>query len=506
MMNAMIDKLTEAVERQPRRVLVWLIGLFVVIWTAVPILVCGNLQLDLAEGLALGKEWQLGYWKHPPLPWWIDDLALRLTGAVGSVYALGPLSVAICLYIVWRFGREVTTATQALIAVLVLQGLHFFNFSAVKFSHDPLQLPVWALAGWTAYRAMSRRTSLDWIVAGAALALAFWTKYSAFALAATLGLVMLFDPAVRPVWRTRGPYLMAATFLIVLAPNLWWLVTHDFLPFQYATARASRAAHWWQYGTYPLLWAVSQLFFLLPPVLLLGLYFGFRRPKPVGGSTTFAMRYVAALAIGPFVVTTVTAIALGSKLVAMWGFPLWTFLPLAILMWFAPSVAPPLRIFSAVALVVFFVVPTLYAAVEVLEPLVRDRDKATYFPGREMARQITERWHAVTGKPLRYSGGIGSGFGPGEFAPNLLAVYSPDQPHVVAHGSLRLSPWVDAEDLRRSGVVIAWQQGGPATELPADIKAAYPAAQLQPSLVLPQKGLFTHRQVTVSYAFVPPAP
>ena len=41
-----------------------------------PILVCANLQLDLAEDLALGKEWQLGYWKHPPLPWWLADLTL----------------------------------------------------------------------------------------------------------------------------------------------------------------------------------------------------------------------------------------------------------------------------------------------------------------------------------------------------------------------------------------------------------------------------------------------
>jgi hypothetical protein len=32
-----------------------------------PILICPNLQLDLVDDLALGKEWQLGYWKHPPL-------------------------------------------------------------------------------------------------------------------------------------------------------------------------------------------------------------------------------------------------------------------------------------------------------------------------------------------------------------------------------------------------------------------------------------------------------
>ncbi len=41
-----------------------------------------NLELDLAEDLALGKEWQLGYWKHPPLPWWLADLVYRLTGQI----------------------------------------------------------------------------------------------------------------------------------------------------------------------------------------------------------------------------------------------------------------------------------------------------------------------------------------------------------------------------------------------------------------------------------------
>ena len=57
-----------------------------------------NLQLDLAEDLALGREWQLGYWKHPPLPWWLADLAYRVAGDVRAVYLLGPVSAAVCMY------------------------------------------------------------------------------------------------------------------------------------------------------------------------------------------------------------------------------------------------------------------------------------------------------------------------------------------------------------------------------------------------------------------------
>src|SRR5579885_3244707 len=106
--------------REPGRCLAAVLILHVVIWSVLPALLSHNLQLDLAEDLALGKEWQLGYWKHPPLPWWLADLAYRATGDIRAVYILGPLSAAVCMYLVWRLGREVVGAFQALLAVLAL--------------------------------------------------------------------------------------------------------------------------------------------------------------------------------------------------------------------------------------------------------------------------------------------------------------------------------------------------------------------------------------------------
>src|SRR5262245_43973986 len=115
--------------RNPGTTLAILIGAHVLVWTYVPLLICQNLQLDLLEDLALGREWQLGYWKHPPLPWWVADIAYRITGSHNSVYALGPLAAALCFYGIYLLAREVTDARNALIAVLALEGVHFFNFS-----------------------------------------------------------------------------------------------------------------------------------------------------------------------------------------------------------------------------------------------------------------------------------------------------------------------------------------------------------------------------------------
>ena len=187
MSTSRIDAAVAWARRRPEAVLAWVLGLHLLVWTALPILVCRNLQLDLAEGLALGKEWQLGYWKHPPLPWWLDDLAFRLVGDVHAVYVLGPLAAVAAMWAVWRLAREVVEPVAALIAVLALEGLHFFNFSVPKFGHDHTLMVLWPLTAWCFHRALTRRRLLDWMLAGALLALCFWSKYTAFAFAAKIG-------------------------------------------------------------------------------------------------------------------------------------------------------------------------------------------------------------------------------------------------------------------------------------------------------------------------------
>jgi 4-amino-4-deoxy-L-arabinose transferase-like glycosyltransferase len=492
----------EFARRRPGAALAWVLGLHLVLWTALPILVCSNLQLDLVEDLALGKEWQLGYWKHPPLPWWLADALYRLTGQIDSVYLLGPLVAVLCLYFVWRLAREVVDPIMALAAVLALEGLHFYNFSGVKFAHDQMQLPFWALIGWFVYRAISGAWALDWIAAGAFLGLAFWSKYAAFSLAATIGLILLFDPAARPAWRTRGPYLMAAAFFIVIGPNLWWLVENDFRPFQYVDMRAVEATHWYQFVTFPLRWTISQVFYLVPTIVLIAMLFGGRLPKQSTAALPFARRYVTALALGPFLVTTAIFGVLGRLPVAMWGYPLWSFAPLAFLMWFAPSPdGRALRQFAAAFAIVFVVLPVAYAADELLEPVVRDRQKATHFPGRAMAELVTRRWREVTGTPLRYVGGAPIAGGGGEFAANNVAVYSTDRPHVLVDGDPKLSPWIDMADFDRTGGVLVWQS---AQSMPEALRERFPQAQPQPPVVLPPQTLVRRSPAVIQFAIVPP--
>jgi len=502
-----IDSATAWASRRPAAALGAVLAYHLVVWTALPLLVCRNLQIDLAEGLALGKEWQLGYWKHPPLPWMIEDLAYRLVGDVHVVYVLGPLAAAIAMYVVWRFARELLPPTTALIAAVALEGLHYYNFSVPKFGHDHVIMFMWPLTGWCFYRALMHRRRADWILAGVLLALCFWAKYTAFVFAATLGLFLLLDRDARKVWLTPGPYVMAVAFLVVLAPHLWWLVASDFQPFRYVEARAVHATRWFQYVTFPIQWIGGQLLALSPAIALLAIVLWPRggRMEPARNADPFARRIVMALAFGPFVITTIVALVLGRLPIALWGFPLWSFAPLAVLMWFEPQ---PRRFaaFARLLLVILVAWPLIYAAVELFEPFLRDRPKATQFPGRLLAETITRQWREKTGRPLRYVGGAEVGTGPGEFAANNVAVYSPDRPHVIVHGNPALSAWIDMADVDRQGAVLVWQPAPGASGLPANIRATFPRAELQPPLTLPRQTLHAVSPDIVHYAFVPPLP
>ena len=67
-----------------------------------PAILYPNLPLDLIEALTYGREWQLGYDKLPPLPWWMVEIVYRLIGRDFAYYSLAQVVVVrvfcVCLY------------------------------------------------------------------------------------------------------------------------------------------------------------------------------------------------------------------------------------------------------------------------------------------------------------------------------------------------------------------------------------------------------------------------
>jgi 4-amino-4-deoxy-L-arabinose transferase-like glycosyltransferase len=471
------------IERRPGSAFGAFLGLHFVVWTALPTLLYANLPLDLIEAVTYGREWVLGSDKLPPLPWWLVEIMYRLFGADIAYYALAEAVVVAAFALVWTTARPLVGPVRALVAVLIIDGLHYFQYTAAKFNHDVIQLPFWALAGYAFHTALKRGRLADWLLLGFAFGGALWAKYFVVVLAAPYALFLLFDRDARRALRTPGPWLGAALALLIASPHLVWLVDNNFVPFHYVDVRSAPARGWFDHLLHPAIFAAGQLFFMLPALFIAAMFI-WPRPSPSSATPNlepaaddFDRRIVTVIAFGPAAAMLALIGVSGRGAITMWGYPLWLFVGLWIVL-FVPQPLDAARLKRVVGAwaVVFAALVVAFVANYTVLPLIDHRYRAEFFPGQALGTDLTQRFHAATGQKLRYV--IGSMWLGGN-----LAHYSPDQPSVLIDGLPRRAPWIDLNDLHAKGAILVWY----GDTMPADFAAIAPSAQVGQPLTLPMR-------------------
>lgn len=470
------------------------LALHAAVWTALPALLYANLPLDLIEALMYGREWQLGYDKLPPLPWWLVEIAHRLIGHDFAYYLLAQISVVTAFALVFAAARPLVGSLGALVAVLIVDGLHYLNYTSAKFNHDVIQLPFWAMAGYALHRALRGGRLMHWALLGLALGMSLWAKYFVVVLVAPMLLFAVVDRDARRALFTPGPYVAAAVALLIVAPHLVWLVRNDFLPFAYAEHRAVLPRGWYDHLWRPFEFAVSQLFFLVPSLLIAAPLAWPRGEREAGEAGAFDRRIATWLAFGPFATVIAMGIVSGRGAVAMWGYPLWLFLGLWMVLTARRALGGPLpRVLLTWAIVSGALALAFVANYSVL-PRIDHRYRAVFFPGGTMGREIGERFQAATGEPLRYV--IGTMWDGGN-----VAHYAPSQPRVLVDGKPERAPWIDLADLRAKGAAVVWTDGDRDT-LPAQFATIAAGAAVQPPLRLHYR--HSSKPLEVGWAIVRP--
>jgi Dolichyl-phosphate-mannose-protein mannosyltransferase len=474
--------LSKRIAAAPGRAFAAFVALHVVVWTALPTVLYPNLPLDLIEALVYGREWQLGYDKLPPLPWWLVEIAYRIAGHDYAYYLLAQLAVVVAFAGVFAMARPVVGVLGALVAVLILDGLHYLGYTAAKFNHDVIQLPFWALAGFAFHRALRGGNWRHWLLLGLAIGLLVWAKYFVAVLALPLGLFVLFDRDARKSLATPGPYIALAAAVAIMAPHLVWLVQNDFLPFSYAEHRALPSRGLLDHVWHPLQFAISQLFFLIPSLLIaLPLFWPRRAASELPAAATadaFEQRVVALQAFGPMATVLALSAISGRGTVAMWGYPLWLFVGVWLVL-IARRALDDQRLGRIVITwaVVFTGLAIAFIGNYGVLPYYDHRYRAVFFPGGELGREISQRTRAITGQPVAYV--IGSMWDGGN-----VAHYSPDHPRVLIDGKPERAPWIDLDDLRRRGAVVLWTTGD-LQIVPPELRTIAPDAAVQQPFSVP---------------------
>jgi Dolichyl-phosphate-mannose-protein mannosyltransferase len=490
-----LSALAAWIERRPGAAFAAFAALHAAVWIALPTVLYKNLPLDLIEALTYGREWQLGYDKLPPLPWWLVEIAYRLFGTDLAYYALSEIVIVATFAIVFAAARPLVGAVGALVAVLIIDGLHYFNYTAPKFNHDVMQLPFWALAGLAFRSGLRHGRSIDWLLLGIALGLAAWAKYFAAVLAIPLALFLLVDRDARRALATPGPWLALAAALATMAPHLVWLVRNDFLPFVYASARSVPSRGALDHLLHPLAFALSQAGALVS-ALMIALPLRWPRPtERAAKADDFDRRIVTLLAFGPAATVIALSLVTGRGLVAMWGYPLWLFIGLWLVM-ASGALIDRARLARVAALwaVVFIGLAGAFVVNYAVMPAIDHRYRAAFFPGDRLAEEIAQRFRAATGTSLRYV--IASMWVGGN-----IAHYAAERPRVLIDGNPRRAPWIDLADLKAHGAAVVWVTGD-RTSVPAEYRAVAPDAQIGPPFTLPARN--SVGEIEIGWAILPP--
>jgi hypothetical protein len=485
----------------------WLLGR-TLLWTLIATLTQHVPPLDTVEWLCWGRQWQLGYYKHPPLAAWVADAAFRLTGgSFFGVYLAGYIAIAVAIWCVWQLARTMLPPRQALAATVCLDGLVYFQYAAAEFNNQVLLIAFWALAILSFYRALTGDRLRDWIGTGAWLGLALWCKYSAvFLVVPLLGLWLWRNRLRRP----SRPLIVAFTTAVIFLPHFVWLYQNDFPTLRYAALRAAGDTETFDHRWSALMFLLSQGLRLVPVMVVVGMMVRRRTGSTSDGKQSIAYAsgslgspdrpFVAVAVLGPLVLHLVASVALGVTLRDIWGAPLWTFSGLLVLLFVQTdsSYRAWRRTIAAWATVV--ALSLLLVLAGNLAGGWRGKPQRIHYPGRQLAAELTRRWQERFETPVPIVAGdwwlAGLICCHAPHRPTLYASlepaafgvdpYSrPGDPRRYVSPDPRTSPWTGDADLNARGGLLVWDADAYGEDVPEWLTERFPRTLPQKPLVLP---------------------
>ncbi|SRR5579883_1350078 len=450
----------------PERWLCLFIAVHVIAWTLVPAIVRYNLPLDSIEGAVWGHQLEWGYDKNPFMNGWLTALAVYLSPQSGwAIYLFSQLSVAACFWAVWQLAKNMLSPVYALLAVMLLEGMQYYNFHAIDFNDNTLELSLWALTIYFFYQALCKPSHWSWLLTGCFAGLGVMAKYYTFALLAAMALFFFLHTPYRKQLKTFPPYLGLLIFLAIILPHVIWLFFHDFVTVHYMMQRTASEPSWKNHIAFPLQFSIEQ-FQVAIPMLFLSLFLLPFTPRKHGAPSpkaSFDQAFLLYMGLGPFLLTVLLSLLLGIKLRAGWGMPLLSLWGVLLLLWMRPSltVAKVYRFITIVFLLMgALLIGYSYSFIRSSDP------SSANFPGRVIAQAITQSWHTTYHVPLAYVAGP-------RWVGGNIAFYSKDHPAVFSEWNLAHAPWINLTEMKQKGAVFVWNISNHET-LPDNIKNQFP--------------------------------
>jgi len=353
-----------------------------IIWTLVPSITNHNLPLDTIEALAWGSNLDWGFNKHPPLSALAVKIFYQIFGSQDWVYyLLSQLFVIIAFYYVFKLSKEIlNTEKHALLSVLLLEGIYFYNFTTPEFNVNVCMLPFWAMTAYYAYKCLKDHLTKDYIILGIVAALGFLSKYLFIYL--LIGIKIFYIFYIRKNNFKINYIVPGIIFLLILTPHLIWLTENNYITIAYGLKRTGEIKSYLDHIILPLTFLGKQAGILIPFFILL-----FILTKTIKTNFSFKdqnLLYILSITILPILLIFLTSAIIGAKIRTMWMTPFYLYIGTLFIYLFQNHInLNQLKVFNYVFIFLFLLSPLLYGYISISQT-----DKRTDYKGKEIAKVV----------------------------------------------------------------------------------------------------------------------
>lgn len=296
----------------------------IVVWTVWPLIVRYRPSGDNHEQLRWAENLAWGYDKHPPLPTMVLWIAERIfpTG-IPLTYALGGLQVAAMLGVVWWLTKQLLGERQALLAVLFVSCVTYYNNRLNHYNHNTALLFAYALCVLCTYQAGVTKHWKWYAVLGATWAIGLLSKYQMVIAIACNGFFLLWIERRKLLPLIGRLSLAGVVCMSLLIPHILWLIDNDFPSFNYAAKFVAADMPWLERPVDVVKFLADQLMRVAPigALLLLLRYI----PKEKAAEAThseapsFTKSFLIAHAWLPLALMCLLSVIFGTDLQMHWG-------------------------------------------------------------------------------------------------------------------------------------------------------------------------------------------
>lgn len=405
--------------------------------------------MDSIEAISWGMYCDLGTNKHPPLSGWLAHLFYNVIGfqTPYAIYFLSQLCVLVGFIYIYRLARGFLSKDRSVFAVMLLEGVIYYGFSAIEYNVNVVSLALWPMCVFYFYRALKKGEWKDWALTGILAGLNLFNKYTSGILLFSMAFFMLYNQNARQKLKSLKPYFAALICFVVILPHLWWIYLNDFSSLSYFIGRSSKGGFenfaLLKHIVYPIKFAGAQVLFCLFSLII---YFAaqFKEKRLQVKATRTQKDFILIMGLMPVCLMVVISFILGIKLKSMWGFPC------AYMLGILAFVFYPFKLTDTFKKKLYFGVYGVMIWLFLAQALIICLNKSDKFQldAKNFGQKVASIWYEQNGKkPLEYVAGD-------VWWANNVALFAPSKPKPIIWGDLKKNPWIDGDDAAQKGALV----------------------------------------------------